>query len=436
MAADWGLVDTLLGGTRAMRRAGRRYLPQWPAEDDASYQARLASATLFPAYARTVSVLAGKPFGKPLTIGEDVPQRLRPWLEDVDLQGRNLHSFAAEICVNALSHGLCGILVDCPPNRGARSVAEERAAGIRPYMVHVRPGSILGWRTRAHGAATQLAQLRLLECVEEEDGPFTAREVEQVRVLEPGRWAVYRRQVVDGAEAWRIHEEGTTTLPVIPFVPVYGRRRGFMLGAPPMLELAHANVEHWQNKSDQQTILHVARVPLLFARGLGDAQITVGANSLIQTGSETAELRYVEHSGAAIEAGRRSLLDLEDRMRQTGAELLVIRPGNTTEAQTIADNEQGMCDLQRIMQAVEDSLDTALALMARWVGEKDGGHVSIYRDFGAATLAEASASLLFQMQSAGALSHQTLLGELKRRGILSPDIEVATEIARAQAQAR
>ena len=110
------------------------------------------------------------------------------------------------------------------------------------------------------------------------------------------------------------------------------------------------------------------------------------------------DVKYVEHSGKAIEAGRISILDLEDRMRQTGAELLVIKPGNTTEVQTLADNEQGMCDLQRIVQSLEDALDQALTLMGLWVGETETGHVTIYSDFGAATLAEASAKLLFDMQ--------------------------------------
>src|SRR5580704_18428773 len=125
MAQDWALIDALMGGTRAMRGAGRTYLPQWPAEDEQSYKERLATATLFPAYARTVSVLTGKPFSKPIKIGEDMPPRIQEWLEDVDLEGRNLHAFAADLCSEGLSHGLTGILVDCPPNPSAKTVADE-----------------------------------------------------------------------------------------------------------------------------------------------------------------------------------------------------------------------------------------------------------------------------------------------------------------------
>ncbi|MGR5432341.1 DUF4055 domain-containing protein, partial [Vibrio astriarenae] len=90
---------------------------------------------------------------------------------------------------------------------------------------------------------------------------------------------------------------------------------------------------------DQQTILHVARVPILFAKMLGDNKITVGGAAAVKCEDENGDLKYVEHGGAAIEAGRISLLDLEDRMRQIGAELLVIKPGNTNVTQTRADNE-------------------------------------------------------------------------------------------------
>ena len=169
MANDWGLVEALMGGTDAMRKAGKKYLPQWPAEDTGGYQARLATATLFPAYSRTISVLSGKPFSKPVSIGEDVPKKFEPWLEDVDLQGRNLHTFAADLCANALAYGFCGILVDYPPADGVRTVADEQAAGVRPYFVHVAHGAILGWRAENIKGGLRLTQLRLLEHVEPGD---------------------------------------------------------------------------------------------------------------------------------------------------------------------------------------------------------------------------------------------------------------------------
>jgi hypothetical protein len=436
MSCHWPIITDLLGGTPAMRKAGKRHLKKWPNEEEESYCVRLESATLFPAFARTIEVLASKPFSKPLTLGDDVPARIKLWTEDIDLQGRNLHSFAASLEEQALGYGLSGILVDYPPVEGIRTAAEEAAAGVRPYFVQIHPQNLLGWRSERINGAEVPTQLRLLECITEYDGDFGEKQIEQVRVLYPGSWQVWRKKEGTKTEEWVLYAEGVTKgMSKIPFVPVYGMRTGFMTGKPPLLEMAHMNVKHWNSQSDQDTILHVARVPILFAKMLGEnVNITVGASSGIMATTQDADVKFVEHSGKSIEAGRQSLLDLEDQMRQAGAELLVIKPANMTEAQTQADNEQGRCALQRITEDLEDAIDQALQLMAEWVGEKQGGHVTIFKDFGVETLAAASADILQKMGASGNLSQETVFEELQRRNIVRPELTWEQERERLDAQ--
>ena len=443
MSADWTLAAALLGGTRAMREAGKAYLPQWPKEDPLAYAARLATAVLFPAYSRTVNTLAAKPFSKPVQIGDDVPPQLVDWMEDVDCEGRNLHAFAADLMECAMGYGLCGILVDFPDSAevpttaaGVRTQADEAAAGLRPYWVHIKPHQIIGWRASRVRGEWVIQQLRIKECVEEADGEWGAKEVEQIRVLEPGLWRTYREVKTAPGTQWQPHKEGVTTLDFVPFVPVYGKRCGFMVGEPPLIEVAHLNVAHWQSASDQQTLLHVARVPILTAVNVSDSngpngeivrwEMTVGASAAVRINGENADLKYVEHSGAAIEAGAKDLETLEDRMRQAGAELLVVGNGaaaKMTATQVATENEVGMCALQRIALALEDALDLALDYTARWVnlGADAGGHVTLFSDFAVATLAEASAELLLKANQAGKLSDESLYSELQRRAIVAPD---------------
>lgn len=443
MQPYWELARALLGGTRAMRAAGESLLPKWPNEDQKDYRFRLSVAVLFPAYKRTVETLTGKPFSKPVSIGDDVPSQLKTWLDDVDLQGRNLDAFASDQMECALGYGLSGILVDYPTAEtvetnaaGVRTQASESAAGLRPYMVHIRPHQLLGWRAERSEGKWVLTQLRFMECVTEKDGEFGDAQIDQVRVLEPGIWRTYRKvKNATGAEEWALHKEGTTTLPVIPFVPVYGKRVDFMVGEPPLIEVAHLNVAHWQSASDQQTILHVARVPILCITGVDDEKwtLTVGSSAAVKLPA-SATMEFVEHTGAAIEAGRDDLKDLEERMRQAGAELLVLEPGKITATQVATENAVGMCALQRITLGLEDALDQALQLMADWSKLGQGGHVTLFNDFGAATLAEASAQLLLQANQAGKLSDETFHGELQRRGILSADIDWEEESRRLEEQ--
>lgn len=441
MQGDWALVQTLFGGTSAMRAAGKTYLPQWPNEDEDSYKNRLATAVLFPAYKRTIETLTGKPFSKPLAIGDDVPTQIKEWLEDADLQGRNLQAFGSDLMELALGYGLCGILVDHPdatlvPKNpsGLVTKAAEKEAGLRPYLVQIYPYQLLGWRAKCENGSWKLLQLRLMETVEEPDGEFAMKDVEQVRVLEPGKWSTHRKSK-EKKDEWVLHEQGVTTLNFIPYVPVYGQRTGFMIGKPPLIELAHMNVKHWQSQSDQDTILHVARVPILTAIGVDDETftLTVGASAAVKLPMD-ADLKYVEHTGAAIEAGKVSLDDLKEEMRQAGAELLVIKSGQITAAQTNTENAVGMCALQRIVQNLEDAIDQALQYMAEWAKLSEGGHVTLFNDFGAATLAEASAELLHKMAGTGDLSQETLFLEMQRRGIVRPELKWEDEKARLATQ--
>ena len=415
----WPIITALQGGTAAMRDSGEQYLPKWPNEDAESYTARLATATLYPAFARTVEVMAAKPFSRPLTLADNVPARIVEWLNDCDLKGHNLHVFAGQLSRDVVAYGISGVLVDYPKVSNIKTQAEEKAIAARPYFTRYAPGTVLGWKTTIISGYEKLIQLRLLETVTEDDGDFGEKVVEQVRVLYPGRWEVWRKE--GNKEEWAIFDDGLTTLSEIPFVFFYGIRKDTGVGLPPLVELAYQNVEHWQSSSDQQTILHVARVPILTIIGADDnTQITVGSKSAVKI-PMNGDMKFVEHSGSAIEAGRKSILDLEERMRQTGAELLVLKPGDVTATQVTSEDQANRCTLQRIAEDMEDALDQCLQYMADWVGEAEGGNASVFKDFGAATLAEASAELLLKTNQAGKLSDETYFNELKRRGIYAPD---------------
>jgi hypothetical protein len=420
MAPDWELARALLGGTRAMRDAGEVYLPRWPNEEQGAYDARRKVAVLFPAYARTVQTLAAKPFSKPVTIGEDVPTRLQEFCQDIDMQGRNLDAFAADIMECALGYGLAGILVDYPTKpEGVRTLADERSLGLRPYAVQIFPWQILGWIATRKNGEWSLQQLRFMECVEEADGQYGIKKIEQVRVLMPGAWETHRQ---NEKKEWVLHASGTTTLGYVPFVPVYGQRTGFMQAKPPLIEVANLNVAHWQSASDQQTILHIARVPILAVIGVDDDKwtLTVGASSAVKI-PLNGEMKWVEHTGKAVEAGANDLKDLEERMRQAGAELMVIDQ-KITATQVSTENAVGMCALQRIVQGEEDALDQMLKIFADWIGEPEGGHVTLFNDFAASTLSDATTQMIKDWVAAGLLSKETAFKELQRRGVIAADI--------------
>jgi len=437
MRKYWDVITPLMGGTMAMRAAGKSLLPQYPAEDDESYKERLRLSTLLPAYSETVGNMTSRVFAEPLQVGDDVPGQLLEMTADIDHSGNDLNSWAVEFFREGLSHGLCHALIDHSRTEGVRTQAEEIAAGVRPYAVLVKPEQVLGWRAKGG----QLTMFRYIEIVEEEDGEFGAKCVEQIRVLEPGAWRTYRKAEKGG---WGLHDEGANSLAYIPLVTFYTGRTGFMTAKPPLLELAHLNVKHWQSQSDQDNILHVIRVPILVRIGVQATfdnqgkpvppEFKVGTGSLTDL-PMNGDLKYVEHTGAAVKAGREALKDLLDEMRMAGAKLLTPEKSATKTA-TQADEEaaQELSPLARMANHFADCLAQLLQFMADYRGLGDGGTVEMRGNFDVDYMPEVSLPTLVAMANAGMLSKETLFAEMQRRGVISDEYEWANELAKIEGQ--
>ena len=437
MRADWAVVAPLMGGTKAMRAAGKALLPQYPGEDDDVYRQRLAQSTLLPAYSETASNMTDRVFAEPLQIGDDVPEDIAGWSLDIDRAGNNLNSWAVEWFRNGLSHGLCHALVEYPRAEGVRTRADEIAAGLRPYAVMIKPEQVLGWRSEGG----RLTQMRYLETVTEDDGEFGVVAVDQVRVLEPGTWKDYRK---DDKGKWFVHDEGVTSLTEIPWVTFYTGRTGFMTARPPLIELAYLNVKHWQSQSDQDNILHVIRVPILVRIGMEQrydsngqptaAEFKVGAGTLTDLPKE-GDMKFVEHTGKAVEAGRTALQDLLDEMRMAGAKLLQ-RDKQQTKTATQAEEEaaQELSPLARMAGQFADALAQLLQFMADYRGLPDGGMIELRGNFDQDWAPEVSVPQLLQMANSGKLSDETLFAEMQRRGIISDEYDWQAEREKIDAQ--
>ena len=147
-----------------------------------------------------------------------------------------------------------------------------------------------------------------------------------------------------------------------------------------------------------------------------------------------ADAKIVEGSAESINVGRSELDALEQQMIQTGAELLVAKPGQRTATEASNDAEANKSSLQSLVEDFEDAMDQCLQFTADWLKAGEGGSVSLFKDFGAATLSDASAQLVFNMVGAGWLSKITGIKEMQRRGTLDAAVDPEQEIAAAEAE--
>lgn len=383
MVQAWDINDALMGGTLYMRQLGESYLPRWPKEDKEDYQKRLAVATLLPAYEETINQNVGRVFAEPIQLGENVPDQLKEHAKNFDLEGTRLDVWAQSFFGLAMQYGLSHALVDYPrvDTEQVKTRADEKASGARPYATMLNPRQVIGWKSKMTAGKVVLTELRIKEVVVEDGDDFGQTKVEQIRLLTPGKVQIYRKSTgSDGSTNWAVYEEWETSRKDITLVTLYTKRTGFMCGSPPLLNMALLNVKHWQSQSEQDNILHVARVPLLTVFGLEEGQeLVIGSSSATQFSDRQKQgLEYVEHTGTSISSGKDSLTDLVEQMRQAGAKLL--RTDNTSTKsvdQTSEEKMQEQSPLYTMATSLEDAIDNILQIMAEYIGESEGGNVDV-----------------------------------------------------------
>lgn len=412
MQPDWQLITDLLGGTKAMRAAGVRYLPKRAMEEQSDYDARLSAATLFPAFAETIARMVGRVFSEPVTPNDDVPEWITgEVLPDVDRQGRNLHVWAKEWFREALALGLSHCLVEAPRAEGVRTRADQRRAGVRPYLIRISPERVLGWR-EMEGVLTQV---RIKFWRSEEDGEFGTRTIEQVRVYEIGRVRTYEK---DAEGNWAAVDDVLTGLERIPLITLYTQRSGMLTATPPLRELAHLNAKHWRMQSGNDTLIDTASVPILSMAGVQDGDdVIIGAKHAVRLPTG-ASLQYVEHSGAAIESGRKALLDLVEEMRQAGAKLLQPAEGNRTATEAREDAASDNSQLGGMASQLQDTLVDVLDLVAEYRGQETGGTVQLHPNLDPELDTTTAMQDLLAMYRDGVVSRPTVFEAAKRFGRL------------------
>lgn len=440
MAPTWAKLDTLIGGTDAMRAAGQNYLPRHDEESSHAYTERLNANVLLNMVQITLDGWTGKPFNKPVEIGEDVPAELKPHFENIDLLGNNINVFSRNWFRDGLLKGMSHVLVEFPrrePKEDGtpRTLEDDAKDGVRPYLVHVLPENLIFAYAEVINGVETLLQVRIHEWERKLVG-FNEVLTEQIRMIEPGKVTLYQIRDVKGKKKiWTPIKTYEYDLKFIPLVTFYADRRGFMLSKPPLADLADLNIRWWQSNSDQISVLTVARFPIVACSGAVDTDhLRIGPNQWLNTPDPAGRFYYLEHKGLAIEAGRKDLLDLEETMSQYGATFLKKRPGGASATAAALDSAETTSPLQDMAVRFKDALEQAVLYMAKWISKDDGGTFGINTQFSISDDGSTKLSALAAARKMGDVSRKRLTTELKRFGVLSEDYDFADDQTQIKAE--
>ena len=394
----WENMKAVVSGTEYLRENCEAFLPLEPREDYSAYLARVNRAVFTPYTQRLISGAAGLILRKPISIEGD-----SYWTEvfnkDVDGCGSDLDEYARRLVVCALTYGHCHSLVDFPAPTDAKSLAEERALNRRPYWIQVDPTKVYGWRLDRESNYGNLTQVRIGEKAVVPDGEFGEKVYDQIRVIEPGRYRVYRQEQQkkemqgnfpypssfdqsDATAEFELIESGPYSLEQIPLVTVYANKTDTMTSRPPLLDIAHLNLAHFQRQADLIHSLHIASQPMLVLEGWDDQTkdmaISVNYAMATQPGNK---VYYVEPAASAFEAQSAEIQELQQQMASLGLSTLsqqkfVAESADARRLDRIDTNSM----LAMVSMDLESGLQKSYNLAANYLGIEPP-QVKISRDF-------------------------------------------------------
>ena len=400
MMKSWEIMKAVTEGTEYLRENSEAFLPLEPREDYDAYMARVNRAVFSPFTQRLIRAATGLVLRKPITLIGD-PYWTEMFKMDVDGCKSDLDEYARRILMCSLTYGQSHILVDYPAPSGARSLAEERAQDRRPYWIEVDPLNLYGWRLDRESNYGNLIQARIGEKAVLPDGQFGEKVHDQVRVIEPGKYRVFRRKdqidemydlndnsfagefdATTAEKDFKLVESGEFSLGEIPLVTIYSGKTDNLTSKPPLLDIAYLNLAHFQRQADLIHSLHVASQPMLVMEGYDDQtkDLAISVNYAMAT-QPGNKVYYVEPASSAFDAQSAEIKELQMQMATLGISTLsqqkfVAESADARRLDRVDTNSM----LAMVSMELEQKLQKCFNFSAEYVGIEPP-EVKISRDF-------------------------------------------------------
>jgi hypothetical protein len=465
---DLGLIADLLAGTRRMHDRATTYIRKWTDESDAVYLIRRKMANLFGGLSRTLSAAVGMLFAKAPTIEWNASEeRIKPHWDNIDNMGTAGHVFAKRFSEQAIRDGLAIILVDhTPPPLGVVIHAgNEDDLGLRPAWAMYQRCQVWSWRTSSIGNKRVLTQVVFHELVEVPIGQYGTKVVNQWRILgfngAVAMWKVLRQKVssnginsetdLEPAGAGVFKNKAGQLATSLPIAIAYtGRTDAPMTASIPLLDVAWANLAHWQQSTDLRFYRSLCAFPQPVVTGslqqesdgkggVVQGKLRVGPMVGVHVQAE-GSFAWAELTGTALDQIEKGILESEKQIAALGMSFLAQdkRSAETAEAKRL-DATAENSTLGTAAQGIEDAINTAYEWHGWYMGiaKKDCPVITLNKDFENTAMDAATMTAYVQAVVQAGLPPRVLLEAWKAGGRLPMDTdidEMEADMLAAQAQ--
>ena len=442
MAAHWQPIRACLEGTEFLRQHADQFLPQNPLELADSWQGRVNRSTFSNYYGKVLRTAVGLILRKSIFLEGGDEAYWEDWREDCLRDGStDLDQFAHDLLTSALSYGHSSILVDYPTADNIKTLADEQEAELKPYFVMIEAPAVIGWQQDARENQGKLQQVRIRETARVPKGRFQVEYKNRVRVLEPGLYEVFEAADAQGDAGWSQIESGTTSVADVPLATVYGDKRGVMFSKPPLLALAHQNLDHWRKSSDLTQSIHISSQAILVGAGLDDLTndntsanpIGLSVNNMVLTGPKSdAEIYYVTPQVTSFDSQQAELERVVSEMR--GLSIALLAEQNTTNASGTSkklDRIDSNSVLSVVSKSLQQCLQDAINIAAEYAGVQPP-EVVIPRDFDVNEMESNTVTAVNTLFTSGLLDQQTALEILSHGELIPEDVDLEEIVAASE----
>ena len=447
----WLRARDVFAGEDAVKAAGVRYLPRLDSQTDDEYAAYKDRASFFNATARTADGFVGLVFRREPTFKipettSGVGRALAAFVEDANMLGTSLESYAKDVVREVITVGRTGSLVDW------ENESEQRA-----YVVLYRPEQIINWRTDRINGRNVLSLVVLRETRKISSDGFSCEEQEQLRVLrlvkdtkssgEKHAGWIYQVELwvlADGHSAGARKKRSKTEwvkletrvpmrlgkpLPLIPFVFHGPRNCQECVDKLPLADIIAVNLDHYRLNADYKHGLHFTALPTAWVSGFDkEYSLRIGSRTAWVAETPGATAGFLEFTGQGLTTFERAMDRDERLMAVLGSRMLEPQKRAVETADAIELRQSGE---NSVLTAISLSVSDSLTQILRWVywwnsteelPEAIGDNqvlAQLNTDFSAKGMSSDEITAVVGAWQAGALSQASMF-ELFRRGEVLP----------------
>ncbi len=448
----WSRARDVIAGEDAVKAAAVRYLPRLDSQTDEEYAAYKERASFFNASARTAEGYVGLIFRRPPFVktpeGKSaLGNSLAEFVNDADMLGTPLVSYAKNVVNEVISVGRAGSLIDW-----------EGDIENRVYASLYSVEQILNWRVERINGRNIPTMVVLYEGTGapgagKQEDQFVTVTKEQIRVLKlvPGEVAPEskKRPYSCVVEIWEREEKKSRKekndwklvetriplrlgkpLPLIPFIFHGSRHSQPAVDKLPLGDIISVNLDHYRLDADYKHGIHFTALPTAWVSGFDKASnLRIGSSTAWVTETAGATAGYLEFTGHGLITFERAMDRDERLLAVLGSRLLEGQKKVGETAQAIELRQSGE---NSILGNIAVNVSASLTQILRWAYwwnsteespddvTKEAVSIELNTDFSNKGLSAQEIQSIVAAWEAGAISRETRL-DLFRRGEVLPE---------------